>query len=151
MRKIQLINGGSALVDDIDFNELNKFKWHLTAGYASRTARSNGKGFTVLMHRVIVKPGHGQRIDHISGNKLDNRRSNLRLATNQQNLCNRGKTQKNTSGFKGVFWSYPCAKWRAQIAVNGHPKHLGVFDNKEAAYFAYRRAAKKYHGQFAHL
>lgn len=86
-------------------------------------------------------------IDHINGRTDDDRIANLRLATHQQNLCNRGKQRNNTSGFKGVHRHHD--RWRARIAVNGRHVSLGVYVNPEDAHRAYAEAAARYHGEFA--
>lgn len=101
------------------------------------------------MHRLITGAGAGQQVDHINGNKLDNRRSNLRLCTQSENMRNRGATALNTSGFKGVHWSANDRKWRAGIKVEGKRIFLGLYLSKEEAAEAYNRAAESLHGLFA--
>jgi len=88
-----------------------------------------------------------QFIDHINGVTSDDRLSNLRQATHQQNLCNRKKQANNTSGYKGVHRHQ--GRWRARIAVKGRHISLGVYSNPEDAHRAYAQAAERYHGDFA--
>src|ERR1035437_10255530 len=92
------------MVDDEDYEELNKYSWHLNDnGYAMHTFNPN----KVRMHRYIKNLTFKDNkifIDHINGNKLDNRKENLRLCNNMENLFNRGKNLNNTSGYKGVVW-----------------------------------------------
>lgn len=83
------------------------------------------------------------QIDHINGDKGDNRIANLREATNAENNRNTGAGQANTSGFKGVCWDKAKGKWRAQIEIDGRGAHLGYFTTPEAAYVA---SAAKHHG-----
>lgn len=113
----------------------------------------NGK--RPLAHRLAWFLYYGEwptdQIDHINGNKDDNRISNLRLASDFQNMWNRGKPQNNTSGFKGVSWHKQRQKWIALIGVNGVLKYLGYFEDLEKAAAAYQTAAIKYHGEFANL
>ncbi|MFA6118161.1 MAG: HNH endonuclease [Sphingomonas sp.] len=90
-------------------------------------------------------------IDHINGNGLDNRRSNLRGATQRQNLQNAGRRVDNTSGFKGVYYSQASKKWAAQIRYEGKQKYLGLFHDARDAAKAYNAAALKYFGAFARL
>lgn len=86
-------------------------------------------------------------IDHIDGNKMNNRFSNLRLATESQNCSNRKRRADNTSGFKGVYRMGK--KWAANITANKCKKHLGVFDTPEIAYAEYLKHASSMHGEFA--
>lgn len=151
--RIPLTQGKFAIVDKIDYEYLNQFKWCYNCGYAVRhSPTAKGKRTTILMHRVILERMRHKDFkdsDHINQNKLDNRRCNLRTATRSQNLCNKGKQSNNTSGFKGVCWVKRDKKWLAQIRINGKRKHLGYFDSKKQAARAYSKAAKKYHGEFA--
>lgn len=86
--------------------------------------------------------------DHINGNKLDNRRCNLRICTPHQNNLNRPNV---TGKYKGVYWCKRLKKWMAQIMIGERNKYVGSFPNEEEAAFAYNEAAKKYHGEFARL
>ncbi len=88
-------------------------------------------------------------LDHINGDRDDNRICNLRVATKTQNLRNTCKKKTNTSGYKGV--SHRRNKWRAYITVDWKTKHLGVFNTPEEAHAAYCVAAHKYHGEFARV
>jgi hypothetical protein len=94
-------------------------------------------------------PPHGMDIDHINGDGLDNRWSNLRLATRAENIRNSRTKATNTSGFKGVSWHKRDRKWQAHIKINGRSKNLGLFEAPEDAHAAYVAAAQKYHGEFA--
>ena len=105
------------------------------------------------MHRQIMKAPKGMVVDHIDGNGLNNRRSNLRICTPRQNQWNRCplKTRKQTSPFKGV--QYPTGKSRpyARIQYNGKTIHIGVFDSEVEAAQAYDRKAVELFGEFAYL
>jgi hypothetical protein len=90
------------------------------------------------------------KLDHIDNNRSNNRVSNLRIATQSQNLANISKPRHNTSGFKGVHWAKQNKKWMAQITINGKYIYLGTFPTAEEAYSVYVAAAKKHHGTFAH-
>jgi hypothetical protein len=90
-------------------------------------------------------------VDHINCNPLDNSFVNLRLATNAQNACNRGKPSTNSSGYKGVTWKKLKNKWSAQIMINCKKKNLGYFNTPEEAHAAYCKAAKELHGDFARV
>lgn len=89
------------------------------------------------------------QIDHINGDRADNRFANLRPATHEQNQANSKKPVTNTSGFKGVHWKAGHKKWVASIHINGRPKYLGARDTAAEAHELYRAAAIKLHGTFA--
>lgn len=103
-------------------------------------------------HRLIWWVVYGELprgfIDHVNGDKSDNRLCNLRLATDAENKRNVGKRTHNTSGFKGVTWDKANNKWLAHATLNGKGHHLGRFASAEEAANAYRDFAKKHHGDF---
>ena len=154
-KSISLTRGKSTIVDDGDFEWLNQFKWYaVKAGktfYAVRAVRVGLKQKKVFMHRFILGLDFGDQRqgDHINMDGLDNRRSNLRIATHAQNQRNGRKQANNKSGYKGVSWSNERGKWYAKIKVNGKKKHLGYFDDPEEAGRAYDYAARELHGEFA--
>ena len=153
--EIPLSQGKVALVDKEDYDELSKYKWsalrHRNLYYAGRGHRDpeTGKKSVIFMHRQILNTPKGMFTDHISGDGLDNRRSNLRICTHAENNRNVGKPRTNTSGYKGVVWNR--GKWVAQIWAEGKLKNLGRFESKELAYEAYCQASKKYRGEFSRL
>lgn len=145
-----------SVIDEIDA-ELAVSNWcasHSPTTYYVLRHVPDGHG-VIALHRVILARMLGREllptefVDHIDGNGLNNRRSNLRLATKSQNMMNQGARKDNTSGYKGVRWDKERKKWLAQIRINGVNKHLGRFSSKEEAYHAYCEAAKHYHGDFA--
>lgn len=150
MKKIKLSRGKFALVDNEDYAFLNQWKWFwLNPGYAARTIRTGKSFHKVLMHRVLLTRTKGQEVDHKNGNGIDNRKRNLRICTKIQNHWNRGKSKRNTSGYKGVHWHRASKKWSANITAN-HKKHfLGYFTSKKKAAMVYAVAAKKLHKEFA--
>lgn len=105
----------------------------------------------IYAHRIIWCMMTGSwpsmEIDHANGKKSDNRWSNLRLATRQQNAMNRAADSTNKSGFKGV--SFHKGKWRAVIKAGGKHKHLGYFNDPSTASIAYLNASKSEHGEFS--
>jgi hypothetical protein len=108
------------------------------------------------VHRIVYALATNTNIDnefvdHVDGNKSNNKISNLRLATNQQNCCNKQAQLKSTSAYKGVSWDKKCKKWRAQICINYKKIHLGTFEKETDAAIAYNQAAKKHHNSFAIL
>jgi hypothetical protein len=113
------------------------------------------KTFYFRAHRLAWLYVHGEwparEIDHINGDKADNRIANLRPATHKQNSANRLINKNSTSGVKGVGWHKNNAKWRAQIKLNGKKKNLGYFDAIEDAAAAYQNAAINNFGEFANI
>lgn len=151
-KQIPLTQGKVALVDDADFPRLSQHKWQFHKGYAKRTYRVKGRRYSQQMHREILRCPYGDvsiEVDHIDGNGLNNQKSNLRLATKSQNQFNRPAPRNNTSGYKGVQYVRAARKWRAQITVNGHTVHIGLFNHKEDAAYAYDSFARKHANTFA--
>lgn len=155
MKTIKLNYGHKALIDDVDAEIISRFKWHchFSEGrkYAMTDLGTFGKRTPLYMHRLLMKTGRGETIDHINGNGLDNRRSNLRIASIQQNLWNCGPNSKNRSGYKGVSWYSRANKWRSHFRQGRLSIYLGLFDSKEAAARAYDREVVKHRGGFAFL
>jgi hypothetical protein len=152
VKEIHLDKGKIAIVDEDDYNSLSQFEWKLgSGGYARRWECSNGKVKTILMHREVNKTPKGFDTDHINGNRLDNRKCNLRTATRSQNIMNQGSNKGTTSKFKGVSWKSANKKWVAQIVKNGKSMYLGLYKSEEDAARAYNEAALKHHGQYAWL
>lgn len=115
--------------------------------------RINSKGYVVcqekLLHRVIMNAKEGEVVDHINGNKLDNRRKNLRICTNSENVRFQKRHKNNTSGFKGVSWSKGMKKWEARIMVDRKSIVGGYFSNRLDAAKEYNRLATKFFGEYA--
>ena len=114
-------------------------------------------GVVYGVHRIVYAMRNGinlsptMQIDHINGDRTDNRIDNLRLATHAQNMRNTKISSRNTTGYKGVSW-YDCnKKFVSRIHLNSKKIHLGSFNTKEEAALAYNAAALKYHGEFAQL
>ncbi len=151
-KSIPLTQGKIALVDDEDFEWLMQWKWFYHDGYAATNSGKwpNRKG--AKMHRLIMNTPSGMETDHINCDKLDNRRSNLRICDGTQNQANTNLRNLNTSGYKGVSRHNnrgKPGKWRAQIAIRGKKIHIGLFENLEDAARAYDETAIKYYGEFA--
>lgn len=156
MKKISLTNGKVALVDDCDYEYLMQWRWQANGDkYARRIVWHQRYGEPIWMHRVIAERMGldivGKKIDHFDGNKLNDRRDNLRIATNQQNGSNRGRNRNNTSGYKGVCWHCRRGKWQAMIRVDGRLISLGYSPDKIEAAKRYNEAAIEYFGEFARL
>lgn len=152
MKIVKISQGKEVIVDDKDYKFVMGNKWTYAKskwgfGYACR--RRNNK--TELLHRVLMG-NPDKHVDHINGNGLDNRRSNLRLATNSQNMCNTGIRKDNKYGLKGIGYKTGCLNpWRAYITHNGKHISLGMYKNPIEAAIAYNKKAKELFGEFAKL
>ena len=123
-----------------------------TTSHGYRSGRIFRKTFSA--HRVIWAIQTGawpSEIDHINGDPSDNRWVNLRIATRSENTRNRGIPVSNNSGVKGVSQRRRDTKWRAHISHLGKQIHLGYFNCRTAAAFAYARASREFHGDFGRL
>lgn len=148
--KIALTQGYFATVDADDYEELNRYKWHVKVKSNGRYAyRTQGRK-EIAMHRQILNAPPGMYCDHINHNDLDNRRANLRLCTKKQNAYNR-KPLERTSKYKGVSWDRHRRRWRADIEHNGRLIHIGYFDYEADAAIAYDDYAAELFGEFAYL
>lgn len=148
MKEICLSKGAVAIVDDDDYESLSKHKWYLHKGGAVHHRSAAEK--VIFMHRRILNPPQGMCIDHINGNKLDNRRVNLRVCTSGENSQHRIKLpHHNTSGVLGVSWHKHLQKWQVRINVKKQCVCLGYFSRLQDAAQARREAEQKYFGEFA--
>ena len=132
--------GKVTILDEVDADRFGSTRWLLhSAGYVS-------DGHGAYLHRLVVGAPAGMEVDHINGDKLDNRRANLRVCSRAENMRNR-RSPKQDAGQKGVHRAG--AAWEARIGVASEHIHLGCFSTPEAAAFAYDEAARRLHGEFA--
>ncbi|SRR5258708_1946735 len=146
MRRLLLsskkIPGVYTLIDDEDYDSLSRLKWWLTSeGYAKTSKMKKGKVLVHYLHRVLLKPTKNLCVDHINGNRLDNRRKNLRLVTPQQNQWNT-RGIRNKTGVKGTF--FQDGKFYVRITVNKKRIFLGSYNTKKESQKIRREAEKKY-------
>ena len=153
MKQIELTQGQYAIVDDEYFDEVNQYNWYSNNGYAVRSVEiSKGKRTKQQMHRIITNCPDGFEVDHINHDKLDNRKSNLRVCSTSENQQNQKiRTKAKTSSYKGVNFDKHAGKWRARIMLNNKREYLGYFTNEIDAAIAYNVAAIELFGEFALL
>jgi hypothetical protein len=147
-RLIPLTNGEFAVVDEEDYDELSQLTWHRgDRDYVVHTVGIAGETRQLLMHRVVTRAPHDILVDHWDGNRLDNRKQNLRPATYRQNAQNRAPV--NGRRFKGIFPFR--GRWKARIKFEGQNIYLGIYPTEEIAAMAYDHAAIRLFGEFARL
>lgn len=161
MNEIQLTKGQVAVIDCDDFESLSKYRWYAMESkwgfYAARHSLVSEEGYprrTVWMHKEImhVSIGSPMVVDHINGNRLDNRKSNLRIVTVEQNCqAFRRKSEHKTSRFRGVTFDRSRNLWMAYIHHDGRMRNLGRFSSEEVAAAIYNHYAPKIFGAYASL
>jgi hypothetical protein len=159
VKEIKLTKNKISLIDDEDFEKVSKYKWHCLANnYAARKfyyEKKDGKWITkyIRLHQFILNE-FNKEIDHVNGNRLDNRKENLRLCTRSLNNANSiKKTRKGgtTSKYKGVTWNKNASKWMVQAKLDNIGYYLGLFTDEIEAAKAYNKKAKELFGDFARL
>ena len=154
MKKIDLGYDKEALVDNADYERIKNQGWCL-----KNTKGENGRFYSVAtmnykttpMHRFILGAKKGEFVDHVNGNGLDNRRSNIRICTISQNHQNRRKSPNTSSKYKGVWFNKKTNRWIATIKSTDMKwqKSLGVYKTELEAAKAYDTEAVKCFGEFA--
>jgi len=139
-------NSAVTVVDADDFELIKKHKWCLAHDRYVCTTVNKKKTY---LSRYLMNPADGVEIDHKDRDPLNNRRSNLRIATSSQNSANTDR--KNASGFRGVHWNENNLNWRSRIQHEGDIYEIGSFSNKEDAALAYNEKAYELFGEFAIL
>lgn len=152
---IPLTKGQYSLIDSEDIPRISEHNWcsitKTKCFYGGRSIHGKGKCATIHLHRVILGTSDEKFTDHINGNTLDNRKSNLREASHLENMWNCRKNIKNISGYKGVCWDKETAKWHSRCMKDGKMKHLGYFRSKADAAQAYALHAYINYGEFARI
>jgi hypothetical protein len=121
------------LVDDKDRHILADGYWTLTVrGYVARCVSNSGN--REFLHDLIARPSNGFVVDHKNGNKRDNRRENLRIVTQAENVQNRAFLNKNNkTGYRNVQYVPRLKRWKAEVKINRKSYHLGYFASPTAA------------------
>lgn len=151
MKVLQLSQGRTSFIDDEDETGV---KWYFerSTGYAARKPNMGLKKQYLqrfVLERKLGRPlEKGEYADHINGNRLDNRRANIRVATMSENLVNRAVDKRSTSGVRGVSQDKRNGNWTAYYAVEGKKRHIGSFKTKDEAVAARMTVVIKIHGEF---
>lgn len=142
--QLPLRNGGVTLVDTSEWHRLREFNWRLDAkGYVTTTV----DGCPRKLHRLLLNyPDFS--VDHVNGDKRDNRLNNLRIDYLRQNAQNKKKTITNKSGNTGICWNKRTGKWRAYCGASGEEHYLGNYDCLLEAFIVRERFAESAHGDY---
>lgn len=138
-------NGEKFYFDKEDYDKIKDICWHRQKGYV--VGHLNGPN--VSLHRYILGVEDNRVVDHINHNKLDNRKSNLRICTQSENAKNRTINKNNKSGYTGVSFCKRYGKWMARIKVNYKSITLGYYENINDAIEARKKAEIEYFGEFS--
>ncbi len=149
--EVKLTRGLVTIIDTEDLEFVSRWKWCAQrSGNTDYAHRKHGKT-TVKLHRALLDAPKGMQVDHINGNGLDNRRSNLRLCTQVENRRNSQKQTGSISEFKGVSKQKGRDKaWTASLYV-GNKRYMRYFFTELEAALAYDAMAKEHFGEFAKL
>jgi hypothetical protein len=150
--KITLQNGREFQIDECDIELVKAHKWNVHMmkkgyKYVYRFEKSGNKRVMIYLHRQIMSCENHLFVDHINGDTLDNRRSNLRVSTNRQNQWNQ-KRIRGVVPFKGV--TFENGKYRSRIRINGKKLNVGRFDTAQEASYAYNKASKEAFGSYSY-
>lgn len=153
--EIPLTKGKVALIDAADFDLVSRYKWRAFCSrgnwYAQTDlSRSGGRRKTVFMHRLLLGVDGNYKVDHRDGDGLNNRRKNIRCATEAQNQMNR-KARYGASRFKGVSYNAHTRMWLARIVYSQQTACLGHYVTDAMAGLAYDLAAERLFRTFANL
>ena len=141
-------DGSQFLIDREDYSLVSRHTWYKgKRGYPAASIKRKPR----VLHRLLLKPPPGYDVDHISGDRMDNRRANLRICTHQQNMCNQKMRNTNSSGYMGVSYLKCARAFEAYVHCRGKKHHLGLHKNPEEAAHARDRGAKRLFGEYARL
>ncbi len=139
------------LISECDLLLISPYRWRLsTNGYVVATIQGPRNSRIIYLHRLLLNPPPGLQVDHIWGDKLDNRRESLRLATRAENQRSRHTAAHSSTGFRGVTRT----RWgtfQASLKLNGKTIHLGTHVALETAALVRDAGARRFHGDFAFL
>ena len=152
-KKISIVGTDKVIiVDDDDYIRFGAFNWYPNdKGYiitdVSKHRKSDYGSAKVRLHRLIMACPNGMDVDHANGDKLDNRKENLRICTRSENLCNK----EITNNLMGAYYRSECCRkpWFSAITFNGKQKYLGSFYTAEEAHEMYKKESIRIHGKYS--
>lgn len=152
MKIMKTLVGQEIMVDDSDFEKLSLIQWYLSGGYAVTRFGGWKLSLPLYIHKLVMGVAYtkGVIVDHIDRNKLNNQKSNLRLADRHQNGYNRQSARGSSSKYLGVMKRYN-GVWQAVITTKSESKSIGTFKSEVEAAMCYDMMAKLLHGEFASL
>lgn len=153
VKSILLQNGLSVIIDDEDYERVNKFNWSFSTG-TNKTTFNVKTAYQTTTHiylsEFLLGKQKGKKISHLNGDKLDYRKNNLFFCTQDQITYKSKSRIGSTSKYKGVSWDKRIKKWVASIHKNGKKHHLGCFYSENEAAEIYNDAAKVLFGELAY-
>jgi hypothetical protein len=149
---LDLPHGARTVIDESDWSRVKDLTLYLGKnGYVYFSTWSDGRSKPRTLHQLLMSAPRGTHIDHINGDKTDNRRANLRIVSPQINQVNRKRLNRNnTSGVRGVSFRprrSATRPWHAQISVAGKTLYLGLFESRELAIEARKAAEIRHFGE----
>lgn len=151
------IKGHDVIVDDADAYHVIGYTWFINPklNYVGRDVYDpkTQKSKRVYLHRELLgrDPGDGTDVDHANGNRLDNRRCNLRVCSRSQNLTNKGPKSGNASGIRGITWHKASKKWMVSGCKDRKTYYGGLFTDFSEAIKVRNELVKRLHGEFARI
>lgn len=137
--------------DKEDYDKIKDYCWFETSkGYICSSGINGNYNKKIYMHRLILDADKNKIVDHINHNKHDNRKCNLRICTQSENMMNTVLKRDNTSGVKGVWWCDRLNKWCSEIQVHNNKIVLGYFSNMNDAIESRKYAEEKYFGEYSY-
>jgi len=151
--KLYTTNGFEVLVDKDIYEKFKDKKLNTSGKSSSPYVQIYRDGRKISLHRIIMNAPPGKVVDHINHNTLDNRRENLRVCSNSENLANARKTtnRKTTSKYRGVYYEEGLNAWVSRVYKDEKRVYYGVFNTEESAANAFNYYLLKHYGEFAHL